>query len=146
MPFPASSAAPALGSADGAPPAAAALAVVESALSLRGTVYHFGGSTPDSGFDCSGFVAYVFGLHGIKVPRSVAEQFLVGAPVERDRLETGDLLFFSTTGPGATHVGIVTNPASAEFVHAPADGASVRVERFDGSYWRSRWQGARRLF
>ena len=148
LPFPASTAAvaPELETPDGSPAAGAALAIVDSALSLRGTAYHFGGSTPDSGFDCSGFVTYVFALHAIRVPRSVAEQFRVGTPVERDRLQRGDLVFFSTIGPGATHVGIVTNPGDAEFIHAPADGASVRVERFDAGYWRSRWMGARRLF
>lgn len=126
--------------------AAAAPAVVDFALSLRGTPYHFGGSTPDSGFDCSGFVSYVFSRYSVHVPRSVAEQFTVGTPIDRQRLQAGDLVFFSTLGPGATHVGIVTSPEQAEFVHAPADGASVRVERFDAAYWRTRWVGARRVF
>jgi len=125
--------------------AGAADAVVRSALSLRGTPYRFGGSTPESGFDCSGLVAHVLARQSITVPRSVAEQFGTGTPVTWDQLQPGDLVFFSTLGPGATHVGIVTDATRAEFVHAPADGASVRTDRFDMPYWRSRFVGARRL-
>ncbi len=129
-----------------APALTPAQAVVESALSLRGTPYRFGGTTPESGFDCSGFVEYVMGLHAVSLPRLVAEQFTAGEPVARNRLQPGDLVFFSTTGRGPTHVGIVTDVAQAEFVHAPADGSRVRVDRFDAEYWRSRWVGARRVF
>ena len=121
-------------------------AAVQSALSLLNTSYRFGGTTPQSGFDCSGFVAYVMGLHAVSLPRSAAEQYAVGAPVTRNRLKPGDLIFFTTTGPGPTHVGIVTDAAQAEFVHAPADGSRVRVDRFDADYWRRRWVGARRVF
>ena len=121
-------------------------AVVQSALSLRGTPYRFGGSTPAQGLDCSGLVAYVMAEHAVQLPRSVAEQFEAGAPVTWQRLRRGDLVFFSTIGAGATHVGIVTDTDRVEFVHAPADGASVRVERFDAPYWRTRFVGARRVF
>jgi cell wall-associated NlpC family hydrolase len=113
---------------------------------LRGTPYRFGGSTPAQGFDCSGLVAYVMAEQSIVMPRSVASQFSAGEPVEWERLQRGDLIFFSTTGPGATHVGIVTDTDRVEFVHAPADGAAVRVERFDAPYWRGRFVGARRIF
>jgi cell wall-associated NlpC family hydrolase len=76
----------------------------------------------------------------------VAEQFTAGEPVTRENLQPGDLVFFSTTGPGATHVGLVVSIATvAEFVHAPADGSTVRVERLDSSYWDRRWMGARRV-
>ena len=83
--------------------------------------------------------------HAIKLPRSVAEQYATGRSVQRDRLVAGDLVFFTTNGPGATHVGIVIDPLRAEFVHAPADGSSVRTERFDSSYWSRRYVGARRV-
>jgi cell wall-associated NlpC family hydrolase len=79
------------------------------------------------------------------LPRTVAEQFGAGVPVRRDALDAGDLVFFTTTGPGATHVGIVTGAAAGEFVHAPADDSSVRVDRLDAAYWRARWLGARRV-
>lgn len=120
--------------------------VIESALLLRGTPYRFGGATPDTGFDCSGFVAYVLGQHALEMPRTVAEQFAAGRPVSPDDLRAGDLVFFSTIGPGPTHVGIVVETGERlEFVHAPADGSQVRVERFDTDYWRRRWIGARRV-
>jgi cell wall-associated NlpC family hydrolase len=122
-------------------------AILESAQSLVGTPYRFGGASPSEGFDCSGLVAYVARLHGIALPRVVSDQFGAGHAVDRRKLAPGDLVFYSTVGPGATHVGIVLESAGAlRFIHAPADGSSVRVERFDTPYWESRWVGARRVF
>ena len=138
--------APRLASPAGATSALSA-AVLETALELLGTKYRFGGETPDTGFDCSGFVSYVLRQHAIEFPRTVAEQFAVGQPVAQDQIQPGDLVFFTTTGPGATHVGIVVNTGTRwDFVHAPADGSTVRVERFDTGYWQQRWIGARRAF
>ena len=122
-------------------------AVLQSAFDLLGTKYRFGGETPESGFDCSGFVSYVLRQHGVELPRTVAEQFAAGRSVAQDEIQPGDLVFFTTTGPGATHVGlVVTSGSRYEFIHAPADGASVRIERFDTGYWQQRWLGARRVF
>src|SRR5262245_13418042 len=81
---------------------APAPAVVEFARSLVGTPYRFGGNSPDSGFDCSGLVVYVMSLSDIAMPRTVQDQYRVGAPVAWNRLRAGDLVFFTTTGPGAT--------------------------------------------
>ena len=121
--------------------------ILESALSLVGTPYRFGGASPAEGFDCSGLVTYVARLHGIQLPRIVTDQFAVGRVVDRSNLAPGDLIFYSTVGPGATHVGIVLESnGTLRFIHAPADGSSVRVERFDTPYWESRWVGARRVF
>jgi len=120
-------------------------AVADTALSFVGTPYQLGGDTPRSGFDCSGLVWYSLAQHHIDVPRTVGEQYAVGRPVGRQELRPGDLIFFSTIGPGATHVGIVLDEPNS-FVHAPSEGGAVRVERFDNSYWRSRFVGARRLF
>ncbi len=119
--------------------------VLETAVALRGSRYQLGGTTPQSGFDCSGLVRYVFALYQLQVPRTVAEQFRVGQEVARTHVSGGDLVFFSTTGPGATHVGIVVDPIAQTFVHAPGTGSVVRIERFDTPYWRSRLLGARRL-
>ena len=117
-----------------------------TALSLLGTKYRFGGETPEGGFDCSGFVSYVLRQHSLDIPRTVAEQFVVGQAVAQDQIQPGDLVFFTTTGPGATHVGIVVNTGGRwDFVHAPADGSVVRIERFDTGYWQQRWVGARRV-
>jgi peptidoglycan DL-endopeptidase CwlO len=86
---------------------------------------------------------YVFGQHGIRVPRTVGEQFREGTEVGPDALEAGDLVFFSTEAPGATHVGMVIG--GDEFVHAPNSRGDVRVERFSSQYWAVRYVGARRL-
>ena len=87
-----------------------------TALSFRGAPYRNGGTTPE-GFDCSGFVQYVFGLHGVAMPRETREQFRIGRTVDRDDLVPGDLVFFTTVAPGASHVGIVID--RDQFVHAP---------------------------
>jgi len=112
-----------------------------TALSLRGAPYRNGGSTPD-GFDCSGFVQYVFELNGLAVPRATREQFRMGRSIDRDHLAPGDLVFFSTVAPGASHVGIAIG--NDEFVHAPSSRGVVRVERLSADYWRRRYIGARR--
>ncbi len=113
-----------------------------TALSLRGTPYRNGGTDP-GGFDCSGFVWYVFGQHGVAVPRTVAEQYGAGGSVAPADLQAGDLVFFATAGSGASHVGIVVGGDS--FVHAPSSSGVVRVERLGATYWLSRFLGARRL-
>jgi cell wall-associated NlpC family hydrolase len=124
-------------------PAPIARAVLETALALRGTPYQFGGMDPDSGFDCSGFVRYVFLQHALHLPRTVTEQFLIGRDIGIDGIAAGDLIFFTTVTPGASHVGIALD--SGAFVHAPGSGSVVRVERLDAPYWRSRLVGAKRL-
>ncbi len=123
--------------------AALAYSVTGTALGLRGAPYRNGGSDP-SGFDCSGFVNYVFGQNGIGVPRTVGEQFRAGKEVDPQKgLEPGDLVFFSTVSPGASHVGIAIG--GDEFVHAPSSAGAVRVERLSASYWATRFIGARRV-
>ncbi|OFW47352.1 MAG: hypothetical protein A3J29_23300 [Acidobacteria bacterium RIFCSPLOWO2_12_FULL_67_14b] len=122
--------------------AADGYALSSTALSLRGAPYRNGGTNPN-GFDCSGLVSYVFGQHGVPVPRETREQFKVGKTVPRDRLEPGDLVFFSTVAPGASHVGIAIG--GDQFVHAPSERGVVRVEQLSSQYWASRFVGARRL-
>jgi len=117
-------------------------ALTGTALSLRGIPYRNGG-TDTNGFDCSGFTQYVFAQHGISIPREVREQFRVGNSVQADQLVAGDLLFFTTTDPGASHVGI--SIGGDEFVHAPSSTGVVRVERLGSSYWSPRFLGARRI-
>jgi peptidoglycan DL-endopeptidase CwlO len=117
-------------------------AVVSTALSLRGAPYRDGGGDP-SGFDCSGFVAYVFAQQGLFVPRTVAEQYALGARVDPDAVAPGDLVFFSTIAPGPSHVGIAIS--AEEFVHAPSSAGVVRVEALGTPYWASRVIGVRRV-
>jgi cell wall-associated NlpC family hydrolase len=116
--------------------------VTGTALGLRGTPYRNGGADP-SGFDCSGFVLYVFARHGVVVPRRVADQFKAGKDVTPSQIEPGDLVFFTTVAPGASHVGIALG--GDEFVHAPSSTGEVRVERMSAAYWATRFVGARRV-
>jgi peptidoglycan DL-endopeptidase CwlO len=113
-----------------------------TALDFRGTPYRNGGADP-AGFDCSGFVWYVFTQHGLALPRTVQDQYRVGDNVAVVDLRPGDLVFFSTTVPGPSHVGIVIGGDS--FVHAPSSTGVVRVERLSAPYWSSRFLGARRI-
>ncbi len=85
----------------------------------------------------------MFARHGVSVPRQTASQFDVGRSVKVDKLQAGDLVFFSTVAPGASHVGIALD--ADEFVHAPSSNGVVRVERLALPYWRSRFVGARRV-
>lgn len=116
--------------------------VTGTALELRGTPYRNGGADP-SGFDCSGFVQYVFAQHGVIVPRQVIDQFRAGTDVAAAQLQPGDLVFFTTVAPGASHVGIALG--GDEFVHAPSSTGEVRVEHLSAAYWSTRFVGARRV-
>jgi len=117
-------------------------ALAGTALGLRGIPYRNGGSDP-SGFDCSGFTQYVFAQYGIALPREVREQFRVGKAVKPDDLAAGDIIFFTTTDPGPSHVAIAIG--GDEFVHAPSSTGVVRVEHLSSSYWSPRYLGARRV-
>jgi cell wall-associated NlpC family hydrolase len=121
-------------------------AILATAFDLLGTPYRYGGQVPSLGFDCSGFVRYVLGLHAIQMPRTVAEQFEIGQTVRPEQVRPGDLVFFSTVGAGPTHIGIVVDMDDPQFIHAPDAGGRVRVERYDTPYWRARWIGARRVY
>jgi cell wall-associated NlpC family hydrolase len=116
--------------------------IVGTALSLRGTPYRNGGSDL-RGFDCSGFVWYVFAQHGIRVARTVGEQFREGVPIDVSAIEAGDLLFFATDSTAVSHVAMAIGGDS--FVHAPSARGEVRVERLGAAYWSSRFVGARRI-
>ena len=143
FPRPGASTTPAAAAASGEALGTSGYVVTGTALALRGSRYRDGGTDP-SGFDCSGFVWYVFGQHGIALPRTVSEQYRAGIGVSPDRLEPGDLVFFTTVAPGASHVGIAIG--GDEFIHAPSGRGEVRVERLSSSYWAPRLIGARRVF
>jgi cell wall-associated NlpC family hydrolase len=116
--------------------------LLETALSYRGVPYRYGGSDP-TGFDCSGFVQWVFAQHGLALPREVRDQYQLGTKIDRDEVEPGDLVFFDTESHGASHVGIALGGDS--FVHAPSSRGVVRVESYSSDYWKRRWVGARRV-
>ena len=117
-------------------------ALTATALALRGVPYRNGGSDPN-GFDCSGFTQYVFAQYGIALPREVRDQFRAGKAVRPDDLAAGDIVFFTTTDPGPSHVAIAIG--GDEFVHAPSTTGVVRVEHLSSSYWSPRFLGARRV-
>ncbi len=121
---------------------AEAIALVGTALDLRGIPYRNGGSSSD-GFDCSGFTQYVYARHGVLLPRAVRHQFRMGRPVARDQMAAGDLVFFSMTKSGPSHVAIAIDGHA--FVHAPSSRGVVRVERINSPYWATRFVGVRRL-
>ena len=120
----------------------APLAIVETAMKLRGVPYRNGGSDP-SGFDCSGFVQWVFAKSGVLLPREVREQYGTGQKIGLRDVQPGDLVFFETVSRGASHVGLVIG--GDQFVHAPSSTGVVRVERFTATYWARRFVGARRI-
>jgi cell wall-associated NlpC family hydrolase len=119
----------------------AGYAIAGTALGFRGVPYRNGGADP-SGFDCSGFVWYVFAQHGVMVPRTVTQQFEEGASVDPGQLAPGDLVFFRVAGQSVSHVGMAIG--GDEFVHAPSSRGEVRVERLGSTYWASRFAGAKR--
>ena len=141
-PSPATPAAPALPASPASPAPFDSYALTGTALALRGTPYRDGG-TDVSGFDCSGFTQYVFGQHGVRLPREVRDQFQTGMQVDLHDVRAGDLLFFETISDGASHVGLAIG--GDQFVHAPSSRGVVRVEKFTATYWATRFVGARRI-
>lgn len=115
--------------------------LVNHAMSLIGTPYVWGGTTR-SGFDCSGFTQYVYSGSGISIPRTSYSQFASGTSVSRNNLSPGDLVFFDTDGPGASHVGIYIGGGS--FVHAANPRRGVITSSLNESYYASHYLGARR--
>jgi cell wall-associated NlpC family hydrolase len=118
--------------------------VVVGALNMIGVRYRWGGNTPDSGLDCSGFVRYVFrDTLGLSLPRRAEEMSRVGEKVSMSNLKPGDLVFFNTMRRTFSHVGIYIG--DNKFVHSPSTGSTIRVDDLDDGYWEKRFTGARRI-
>jgi cell wall-associated NlpC family hydrolase len=119
-------------------------ALVSLAMTLRDVRYVRGGRSPSTGFDCSGFVRYVFAhAIGLHLPANSARQFLAGARVRRGDMQPGDLVFFHTRGKKRiSHVGIYLD--NGRFIHSPSAGKTVEVSSLDDAYWAKRFAGARR--
>ena len=114
------------------------------ALAALGVDYRFGGASRETGFDCSGLVAHVYReAYGIELPRHTLAQAKYGKPVSSAQLEIGDLVFYNTLKQPYSHVGIYLG--DGRFIHAPKEGAAVRVERMSSTYWTKRYDGARRI-
>jgi cell wall-associated NlpC family hydrolase len=114
------------------------------ALGLVGTPYRFGGHSPDTGFDCSGLVHYLFSeVLGLALPRRTQDMSRVGDPVGRHELNPGDLVFFDTLREPYSHVGIYLG--DQRFIHAPSSGGRVEIVTLTNRYWLRRYNGARRI-
>ena len=111
------------------------------ALGLVGTPYRYGGNTPDSGFDCSGLIGYVYTSRaGVAPPRTVAQLSGFGQSIDADELRTGDLVVFGRGRP--THAGIYVG--EGRFVHAPSSGGTVRLDHLKSRYWSQQFASLRR--
>ena len=111
------------------------------ALGLVGTPYRYGGNTPESGFDCSGLIGYVYKASaGVSPPRTVAQLAGFGESIDADELRTGDLVLFGGRRP--FHAGIFVG--EGRFVHAPSTGGKVRLDRLNNPYWQRQGQSFRR--
>jgi NlpC/P60 family len=122
-----------------------ALTAVAEAKKHLGTPYQWGGSTPQTGFDCSGLVQWAYAKAGIEVPRTSEQQILAsnGRPVDRGHLRLGDLVFFRNAGGDVHHVGI--SLGGDKFINAPHTGAKVRIDDLNESYYAREFAGGRRF-
>lgn len=118
--------------------------LILQAMSLMGIAYRFGGNSPINGFDCSGFVRYVFQRSvGVNLPRTAAEQARMGREVARSDLRPGDIVFFNTRGFSYSHNGLYIG--NGKFVHAPRTGKNIEIGSLSSSYWSGRFNGGRRI-
>ena len=115
--------------------------VIEYAKQFIGTPYVYGGTTP-SGFDCSGFVQYVYRHFGVNLSRTTYTQVKEGTYVPRSELQTGDLVFFGSSG-NVSHVGIYVG--DGQFIHSPRTGRSICIESLNSGYYNNKYYTARRV-
>ena len=116
--------------------------IVTTARRYVGVPYRWGGESPRTGFDCSGFTMVVYRLNGLDLPRSSRQQWEIGKQISRRQLQKGDLVFFATSGGGRiSHVGIYTG--EDKFLHAPSKGSRIKTSSLSSKYFRSRYVGAR---
>ena len=118
--------------------------LMKNAMGALGVPYRLGGTSAETGFDCSGFVVAMFQqTMGLVLPRTAADQAAATAKIEKAELKPGDLVFFNTMRRAYSHVGIYMG--DGKFIHSPRTGSQVRVENMNISYWQTRFNGARRV-
>lgn len=115
--------------------------VVQDALSLEGIPYNWGMESPEKGFDCSGFVHYLYANQGINLPRTAYDMAVSLKEPTGGFEEPGDLVFFNTTGMAFSHVGILLS--KNRFVHASSSQGGVTVSSLESPYWAAHFQGVR---
>ena len=118
--------------------------LVIQAMGLLGVPYKKGGISEEKGFDCSGFVRYMYEKSvGLVLPRRAEDQAKATEEISRSELKPGDLVFFNTLKRTFSHVGIYVG--DGKFIHAPRPGKAVRVDDMRDAYWQKRFNGARRV-
>lgn len=118
--------------------------VLVNALSLTGIRYKYGGNSPETGFDCSGYVRYVYQqASNLTLPHGARAISQLGKTIPKSELQPGDLVFFNTLKSTFSHVGIYLG--NNRFIHSPSSGGSVRVESMQTNYWAQRFNGAQRI-
>ncbi|TSE28768.1 C40 family peptidase [Tepidimonas taiwanensis] len=118
--------------------------LLHTALGLIGVPYRRGGNSAETGFDCSGFVRYVYAnTLGLVLPRRAAEQAQATTPIAKDELRPGDLVFFNTMRRAFSHVGVYLG--DGKFIHSPSKGDHVKISDMNDRYWARRFNGARRV-
>jgi cell wall-associated NlpC family hydrolase len=126
------------GASGSSPPPATHGGVVAIAMQYLGVPYVWGGASP-SGFDCSGFIMYVYAQVGISLPHNAAMQYGYGSPVSRDQLQAGDLVFFDGLGHAGIYIG------GGQFIHSPHTGDVVKISSLSDSWYAATYVGGRRL-
>ena len=120
-------------------------AIIASAQSMLGVPYRYGGTSPATGFDCSGLVQYAYRHAGIRIPRTTGEQYRASLLLPRHALQPGDVIFFHLRGTArVSHVGIYLG--DGRFIHAPSTGKKVSVSELNDPYWKRRFTSGGRLF
>jgi len=117
--------------------------ILKIAKTQLGTPYHYGGRSPQTGFDCSGLVQYSYKMVGISVPRTTKQLYNASSPVQRKYLRAGDLVFFRTYRHKVSHVGLYLG--NNKFIHAPSSGKRVNIANMNDRYWRKRFSRGGRL-
>ena len=118
--------------------------LIRNAMGLIGVAYRFGGTSPSTGFDCSGFMQHIFRkAFAVNLPRTSAEQARVGTYVARSDLQPGDMVFFRTHGSRISHVGMYVG--NNRFIHAPRTGKRIEIVSLSNKYWNARYATARRV-
>lgn len=123
-------------------PPSLGLDIVRTGLTQKGRRYRRAGTSPVTGFDCSGFTQWTFRQHGISLPRTAQEQFHAGIKVGKSELRAGDLVFYKINRRGRWHVGIYMD--DEVFVHSPRPGRGISEANMNDGYWAKRFLGARR--
>ena len=119
--------------------------LIQTARRFIGVDYHWGGTTVETGMDCSGLIQTVYRLNGIDLPRTAREQYAAGDPISRDELAKGDLVFFDNSRWGKiNHVGIYSG--NNTFIHAPRTGKQIQTTSLSDGYYNKHFAGARRYF